>query len=288
MKRRHKVWIICAGILILVYLIINLFRSYYGIQITHYEVSTNKFSDTVNMVIVADLHNREYGSDNEELVEMILSQEPDAVLMVGDMLNDSSKNWDVVVTLVEQLAAEVPVYYAMGNHELKWERDNVQSLMFPLEEAGATVLNQDFCDIDINGQEIRIGGLYSYSLSLSNLNMDNVGSTNVQIYNFLSEYQDTDAFKLLLSHRPAAFAMGDASKMWDIDLVVSGHLHGGQIVLSFWGGVSGGEQGLFPTYVHGLYEKDKVNLLITSGLGSKIPGVLRWNNPPEIVVLEIQ
>ena len=70
-------------------------------------------------------------------------------------------------------------------------------------------------------------------------------------------------------------------------MVISGHLHGGQIVLPFLGGVYGGDQGWFPTYVHGVYQKDNFRILVTSGLGSSKEKIPRLNNPPEIVVLTI-
>jgi predicted MPP superfamily phosphohydrolase len=91
----------------------------------------------------------------------------------------------------------------------------------------------------------------------------------------------------MLAHRPDSFIFGEASVTWDIDLVVSGHLHGGQVVVPFKGGLIGGDQGWFPKYVHGLYEKDDINIFITSGLGSSRKVLPRFNNPPEIAVLRL-
>lgn len=105
---------------------------------------------------------------------------------------------------------------------------------------------------------------------------------------FLQDFQNTDRLKIMLSHRPDSFIFGDASKVWDVDIVISGHDHGGQVVLPFLGGVFGGDQGYFPEYVHGLYEKDNFQIFITSGLGSNKQKLPRFNNPPEIAVLNIE
>ena len=91
----------------------------------------------------------------------------------------------------------------------------------------------------------------------------------------------------MLSHRPESFVLGEASVTWNIDLVLHGHAHGGQVVLPFVGGLWAGDQGFFPTYVHGMYEKDLLSILVTSGLGTNKKAIPRLNNPPEVVVLNL-
>ena len=108
------------------------------------------------------------------------------------------------------------------------------------------------------------------------------------MYGFLTRFQDTDRCRILLSHRPDSFALGEASVTWNVELVISGHDHGGQVVLPILGGVFGGDQGLFPAYLHGLYEKDNIRLAITSGLGSHGQKLPRMWNPPEIMVLDLR
>ena len=85
-----------------------------------------------------------------------------------------------------------------------------------------------------------------------------------------------------------SFIFGDASKGWDVDLVISGHNHGGQVVRPFLGGLYGGDQGWFPEYVHGMYQKDNILLFETSGLGSDKQKLPRFHNPPEVAVLTIK
>lgn len=108
------------------------------------------------------------------------------------------------------------------------------------------------------------------------------------VKNFLMDFQDTDRLKIMMAHRPDSFIFGDAASVWDVDLVVSGHDHGGQVVVPFAGGVFGGDQGYFPKYVHGMYEKDRLHLFVSSGLGSANEPLPRVNNLPEVAVVEIE
>ena len=92
----------------------------------------------------------------------------------------------------------------------------------------------------------------------------------------------------MLSHRPDSFIFGDASVVWDVDLVISGHNHGGQVIIPFKGGLFGGDQGWFPEYVHGIYKVGNMQMFITSGLGSDRQKLPRFNNPPEIAVVTVK
>ena len=104
----------------------------------------------------------------------------------------------------------------------------------------------------------------------------------------MTAFQDTDRCRILLAHRPDSFALGEAAATWHVELAISGHSHGGQVVLPVLGGVFGGDQGLFPAYVHGLYEKDNICLAVTSGLSSHREKLPRLWNPPEIMILNLQ
>ena len=125
---------------------------------------------------------------------------------------------------------------------------------------------------------MRLGGLYDYAFGL-NGNNDALAAPNDTL-SFLKDFQNTDRMKIMLSHRPDSFIFGDASKVWDVDLVISGHNHGGQVVIPFFGGLYGGDQGWFPEYIHGMYQKDNILLFETSGLGSDKQKLPRFNNPP--------
>ena len=91
----------------------------------------------------------------------------------------------------------------------------------------------------------------------------------------------------MISHRPDSFIFGNASEVWDINLIVSAHNHGGQVVIPFLGGFYGGDQGYMPKYTHGIYNKGKMKIAITSGLSSNRKKLPRFNNRPEVMIINI-
>ena len=97
MKRRKR-WI-CLIILaaIAVFILSDLAYSKYGLKTTYYEILSSKITDPIRIVQLTDLHNSEFGTDNRRLIERVEEQEPDLILMTGDMLNSSDENTDIAV-----------------------------------------------------------------------------------------------------------------------------------------------------------------------------------------------
>lgn len=215
----------------------------------------------------------------------MIQQEPDLILLDGDFLNEDSEDASVPADLVRALCDTAPVYYALGNHEIAYMEDGHPELMQELSEAGAVCLDLEYQDIQIKGEVIRLGAMYDYAFGLDG--EDSAEAVDPEIRSFLEDYQDTDHLKIMMAHRPDSFIFGNVSSVWDVDLVVSGHDHGGQVVIPFLGGVFGGDQGYFPEYIHGMYQKDQMHIFVTSGLGSHGEILPRINNIPEIAVLHI-
>ena len=272
-------------LLLAVYILISLWVSSNLLTVCEFTAEFG-VEHPIRTVVIADLHDHEFGEDNEELIEKIRQISPDLILMDGDILNAESENADVPLTLIESLTDTAPIYYALGNHEIDYMENGHPELTEQLEEAGAVVLDKEYTDLDVNGTQIRLGGMYDYAFGL-NGNNDAMSAPDDTL-NFLEDFQDTDRLKIMMAHRPDSFIFGDASRVWDVDLVISGHNHGGQVVLPFLGGLYGGDQGFFPEYIHGMYEKDNFQMFVTSGLGSDRQKLPRFNNPPEIAVLEIR
>ena len=205
--------------------------------------------------------------------------------MIGYQLQESGRLLNEIVRNKEKVHE---VYFAWGNHELDYLARGTSDLEAELTEAGAVVLDQEYADITVSGQPIRLGGLYAFAFASDDHNTCDPARMDPEVYGFLREYEDTDRCKILLSHRPDSFVVGEAAAAWDVDLVISGHDHGGQVILPLLGGLYGGDQGLFPEYVHGIYEKDNIQLAITSGLGTHGELLPRFRNPPEMMVLELK
>ena len=281
-----RAWIFCI-IFVLLLLFWNIVRSYTDLELETYNIVTDKLSSEIKVVLISDLHNHEFGEENSELISMIEKAEPDLILMAGDFVNSNSDDEDILLNLTRMLTKIAPTYFSMGNHESDYVERTGEELRGKIEDAGANVLELEFEDIEINNEVLRIGGMYEYAFAMDGDNSTKHENMDDDVYCFLTEFQNTDSFKLMMAHRPDSFIFGDASKTWDMDLVVSGHAHGGQIVLPVIGGLWAPDQGWFPEYIHGFYEKDKIGILITSGLGSQLETVPRFNNPPEIVAITL-
>ena len=286
MAKRKLVWIpVLAAATLGIYLAVSFWVSANWLVVRKFQTGFGQSGGTVRLAVLGDLHDHEFGEHNRELAEKVKEQEPDLILLLGDMLNGSSSSASVPLELIELLKETAPVYYALGNHELEYEEKGHPELIRELEEAGAEVLEKEYVDLTVGGVKLRLGGMYEYAFGL-NGNNDALAAPE-DVLDFLLEFQDTDRLKIMMSHRPDSFIFGDASQVWDIDLVISAHNHGGQVVLPFAGGLYGGDQGWFPQYAHGLYEKDNLRLFITSGLGTDREKFPRFNNPPEIAVLDV-
>lgn len=265
--------------------LISIWCSYNFLIIKDYKLENVSIENGFKILVIADLHDHEFSSGNTRLVEKIHAQNPDLILMVGDFLNATSKDAHIPLEFIENLGTDIPIYFSLGNHEIDYMNAGHPELIEELEQAGAIVLEKEYEDIKINGTALRIGGMYDYAFG-EGPSGNEAEFAKPEIKAFLEDFQNTDSLKIMMVHRPDSFVLGDVSA-WDIDLVVSGHLHGGQVVVPFLGGLYAGDQGFFPEYIHGMYEKDDMNIFVTSGLGSHTQLLPRFNNPPEIAVIHV-
>ena len=281
--------VIAAVIAIAVFIKVEIYISYNSLEAEEYTISSDRINSEVKLALISDLHDHTFGEKNEELVQMLKEQEPDLILMAGDMINDISKDSHVAVELIEQVKDIAPVYYSLGNQEEDYIGRGTSDLLNELKDAGAIVLDESYQDIQVNGNAIRLGGMYDYAFALDGNNTTTKESMRPSLYQFLTDFQDTDSYRLMMAHRPDSFIFGDATRTWEIDLVVSGHNHGGQVILPFLGGIYGGDQGWFPKYVDGVHHFKKVkNMVITRGLGSGEEKLPRFNNKPEVVMIYLE
>lgn len=262
----------------------SVWASYNLLTVNTYNYETEKAAEDMKFLILSDLHSHQFGEENEKLVEKVREQNPDLILLDGDMLNGDSPDAENFCSLIRVLKETAPVYVSPGNHEYEFMESH-PNLVAELEAAGANVLEKEYVDLEINGTALRLGGMYEYAFALNGAN--DAAALDGEVRDFLEKFQDTDRLKIMMSHRPDSFIFGDASRYWDVDLVVSGHNHGGQVVLPFMGGLYGGDQGWFPEFVHGIKRKNNMTFFVTSGLGSDRQVLPRFYNRPEIAVLSV-
>ena len=283
MKKTIKILVIIFFILILACLA-SIWVSYNWLTVTHFTVRSSKISEPFRIVLVSDLHEHQFGRDNEKLAEKIREQSPDLIVIDGDMINGDSENADTAVELVRALKEAAPVYYSFGNHEYSYMEAGHEDLTEELEAAGAVVLNYQSIDIDVKGNQIRLGGLYEYGFETGMQSEEE----NERAIPYLEEYADTDRYLIMCAHRPESFYPWDMADQWGIDLVLSGHLHGGQVIIPGVGGLYNSLDGFFPKFDYGQYKLGDSDMVITRGLGSNPKMLPRFNNPPEIAVVEVR
>lgn len=276
--RMKKILFIITGIVLII--LAGLLVSNRLLSVTHYEYHNDKLEHSFTIVQLSDLHNAQFGKKNSRLLSRMKKEDPDVIFMTGDMLDDSKDRTDIVLNLVKEAVKIAPVYYSLGNHEMVYtERyDPDESFYQELREAGAVVLDKEYVDTTINGQEVRIGGVYGYVLDYDWED----GSEQ----RFMEEFQNTERFKILLSHIPEGLLLWKSMERWNVDLVFSGHVHGGQVRLPFVGGLFDPEEGWFPTYTKGMYECGYGTMILSAGLGSS-KGIPRINDMPELVICRV-
>lgn len=252
------------------------------LQVTKYTVKLDGVSEDIIIVLLSDLHAEEHGKSNSTLLTKVQEQQPDLIALVGDMFSRTSSESEIaeVVSFTETLTKISPVYYSLGNHEQDYISVNGDAVLTQFTNAGVTVLDDEYLDLEVNGTIIRLGGMDRMAYTGGN------GKYDPEARTFLTEYCAVDFPKVLLSHRPEFFSFKEACKSWDVDLILSGHTHGGLVRLPFVGGLYAPIQEWFPNTDYGEYTFFGTRMIVTSGL-SGYHGLPRVFNPPEICVVTI-
>ena len=199
--RRHPGRFIVLGILLCLAVCtgILLYRSKYCLTEAQYTVQSDKITSPVRVVQLTDLHNSTFGRDNEKLAELVAQAQPDLIFITGDLLNANVERTDIATGIITKLSAIAPVYVSLGNHETEYLERYGTDLIPLYQDAGATVLEQDYVDVTVHGQNLRIGGLYSYCLSWRYLDRWGSGSGGVCVFVGVSGHRR-------LHHAPVPYA----------------------------------------------------------------------------------
>ncbi len=255
-----------------------------------YFVTTPKVSGEVKLVLLSDLHGKVHGKNNEELLADIAGENPDFVAVAGDMMvatvNRLEESRKHTLDFLKRLVEICPVYYGMGNHEMKIDMKEKlapfrEKYVFEyLEEMGVKFLDDETETIDVKGSEIAVTGV-----SIQPWFYKKIGRLHMaeEYLDTVLEGQKADHYQILIAHNPHYF---ETYAKWGADLSLSGHLHGGVVGWPNCGGVISPQFKLFPKYCAGKFEKDGKTLIVSRGLGDhKIP--VRIFNPREYVVIHI-
>ena len=286
MKKVLKKTILVFAVILLVMLCVLAYDyfAYQSLTVSDYQIPA-KVTAPIRIVHLSDLHNREFGEDNIELISLVADQNPDLILITGDMLNRDEEDVSVITALLPRLADIAPVYYGLGNHEVSWEKTFGRDITKVLENAGAAVLEAEYIDLEFKGQQIRLGGLMAYYRQPGM--MRTTQGANERQFRFAAEFEDTDRCKILLNHIPTPWVDWGYNNLYPVNLVLSGHYHGGMIYFPLLErGLYAPYVGWFPENVRGVFEGEKATCVLSAGLGSEYP-LPRIHNNPEIVVVDL-
>ena len=270
MRKKH--WWILPVLAILV--VLTLIALDERLTLRTYTVASPKLTAEVRLAVVTDFHS----SDNaDDVVAMVASCAPDAVLLVGDLFDDDTANrpTERTLSLMRQLSAQYPCYYVSGNHEA-WTGE-MDALYQQTEEAGVTVLRMSSGVLTVRGQRIALCGIPDpYEMVFSG-----APDTEEQLRQALEDVDSAD-FTVLLAHRPELLTK---YAQFPFDLVVSGHAHGGQVrIPGVLNGLYAPNQGWFPKLAGGAYTQDGTTLIVSRGLAvrTRLPRIF---NRPEVVLV---
>lgn len=233
--------------------------------------------DGYRIAQISDLHNAEMGKNNEKIIKMLVEAKPDMIAITGDLIDSRRTDIAVALAFAEEAVKIAPCYYVTGNHEARIE--NYDELKSGLEALGVTVLDNEKTQIVKDGEAITLMGIMDPQFD------KNTKSKKTVVKRYLRALRDDgDGFTVLLSHRPEVF---EVYVDYEVELVLSGHVHGGQFRIPFIGGLYVPNQGFFPKYDAGLYSDGDTNMIISRGIGnSAFP--FRINNRPEVVIVELK
>ena len=282
MKKLNKKTVLIMSVLVILCLGIWILWGNTALEVNEYEIMSDKIPEAFTgfrIAQVSDLHNAEFGEGNEKLIELLTQTDPDIIVITGDLIDSRHTDIEIALEFARQAIKLAPVYYVSGNHEARVHE--YEDLKMGLAEAGMIVLEDQKVQITREGESITLMGIDDPSFQEDYLFGDAVSVTS----SALSELQnESDRYTVLLAHRPELFeTYVDAG----VDLVFSGHAHGGQFRLPFVGGLVAPNQGFFPEYDAGLFSEGSTTMIVSRGVGNSIIPI-RFNNRPEIVVAELK
>lgn len=253
-----------------------------ALELNVYTLTSEKLPeafDGYRIAHVSDLHNAEMGEDNEKLLTMLREAEPDMIAITGDLIDSRNTDTDVALHFVREAVKIAPCYYVTGNHEARVSA--YDELKTAMEAAGVVVLEDERTQITLEGETITLLGVEDPSFRTDYLFGDAQTAVSAKLASLCTDY---DGFTVLLSHRPELF---DVYLAHGMDLVLSGHAHGGQFRLPILGGLAAPNQGLFPKYDAGLFTEGSTNMIVSRGIGNSI-FPFRFNNRPEVILIQLR
>lgn len=300
-----KCFVIILIILAVILLVIFLYKESTGFRVVRYEITSDKIKKDLKIAFLSDLHDTDTDTfadkmkdkgkasesgyvHNRKLLDTIKDESVDYVMLSGDMITSYMQpkyNSSNTFEFLRDLSKEHKVIYGIGNHEQRYLEDadtfpgKFEQLKKFVKEQGIEFLEND--NILLEDYNVRVFGIiipleYYRRVVTKHFSADFMEKSIGKA--------DEGCFNILLAHTPEHF---DDYVLWNADLVLSGHVHGGIIGIPGIGGVISPQLKLFPKYDFGEYKKDNSTMILSRGIGwHTIP--VRVFNKAELVIIDIK
>ena len=281
MKKPNKKTVLIVSVLVILCLGIWILWANIALEVNEYEIVSDRIPEAFagfRIAQVSDLHNKDFGEGYGQLLTLLSEINPDIIVVTGDLIDSRQTDLDVALEFAWQAGKIARVYYVSGNHEARVPE--YEDLKIGLVKAGVVILENQKVQITREGESITLMGIDDPSFQEDYLFGDSESVARQAIEDLQNE---SDGYTILLSHRPELFDLYVETEM---DLVFSGHAHGGQFRLPFIGGLIAPNQGFFPKYDAGLFSEGSTNMIVSRGVGNSIVPV-RFNNRPEIILVTL-
>ena len=234
----------------------------YHLTVSEYDVDLG-LSDNLRIVQVSDLHNQFFGVNQSVLLKRIEASDPDVIVVTGDIIDSTHTSYGIALDFVEGAVKIAPVYYVTGNHEGRLKGDKLSEFYSDMRALGVVFLDDTYVDMG------------SYCLA-------GIADSSLESFDAYPAFGDEKPV-VMLAHEPDYVSLYQSL---GADLVLTGHVHGGQIIIPGKGGLLSPDFTFFPSLYEGIHTYDSMTLIVSRGLGNSVAPV-RINDYPELVVINV-
>ena len=238
-----------------------LFQNYH-LTTSTYDVDLG-LSDDVKIVQVSDLHNQFFGINQSVLLKNIEACDPDIIVVTGDIVDSTHTSYSIAMDFIEGAVKIAPVYYVTGNHENRLHGDKLDKFYDDMRASGVVFLDDTYVDMG------------EYTLA-------GIADSSLESFDAYPAFTDEKPV-VMLAHEPDYVSLYQSL---GADLVLTGHVHGGQIIIPGKGGLLSPDFTFFPELYEGMHSYGSMTLIVSRGLGNSVAPV-RINNFPELVVINV-
>ena len=234
----------------------------YRLTTSTYDVDLG-LSDDVKIVQVSDLHNQFFGINQSVLLKNIEACDPDIIVVTGDIVDSTHTSYSIAMDFIESAVKIAPVYYVTGNHENRLHGDKLDKFYDDMRASGVVFLDDTYVDMG------------EYTLA-------GIADSSLESFDAYPAFTDEKPV-VMLAHEPDYVSLYQSL---GADLVLTGHVHGGQIIIPGKGGLLSPDFTFFPELYEGMHSYGSMTLIVSRGLGNSVAPV-RINNYPELVVINV-